>query len=59
MTGQAANRGRWREGLDAAEQRQVTEHYEATLSRLEREEYHCAALLRRTYERTLAAQPSA
>jgi Sulfotransferase family len=59
MTGQAANRGRWRDGLDAAEQRQVTEHYEATLSRLEREEYHCAALLRRTYERTLAAQPSA
>ena len=58
MTGQAANRGRWREGLDDAEQRQVTEHYEATLARLEREEYHCAPLLRRTYERTLASQPS-
>jgi hypothetical protein len=59
MTGEAANQGRWREGLDVAEQRQVTEHYEATLSRLEREEYHCAPLLRRTYERTLAPQTSA
>jgi Sulfotransferase family len=59
MTGEAANRGRWREGLDTAEQKQVTEHYEATLSRLEREDYHCAALLRRTYERTLVSQPSA
>jgi hypothetical protein len=59
MSGEAANRGRWREGLDAAEERSVTEHYEATLSRLEREDYHCAALLRRTYERTLVSQPSA
>jgi hypothetical protein len=59
MTDQAANRGRWREGLDAAGQRQVTEHYEATLARLEREEYHCAALLRRTYERSLVSQPRA
>ena len=59
MTGLAANQGRWREGLDAAEQGQVTEHYEAMLSRLEREEYHCAPLLRRTYERTLASQTSA
>lgn len=59
MTGQAANLGRWREGLDAAEQGEVTEHYEATLARLEREEYHCAALLRRTYERTLVSQSSA
>jgi len=59
MTGQAANRGRWREGLDEAEQREVTEHYETTLARLERESYHSAALLRRTYERTLASQPSA
>jgi sulfotransferase family protein len=59
MTGQAANLGRWREGLDAAEQREVSEHYETTLARLEREDYHCAALLRRTYERTLASQPTA
>ena len=59
MTERAANRGRWREGLDATEQRQVTEHYEATLARLEREDYHCAGLLRRTYERTLVSQSSA
>jgi hypothetical protein len=59
MSGQTANLGRWREGLDAGEQREVTEHYEATLARLEREDYHCAALLRRTYERTLASQPAA
>ena len=55
MTGEAANRGRWREGLDAHGQRQVTAHYETTLERLEREDFHCAALLRRTYERTLAS----
>ncbi len=59
MTAEAANRGRWRDGLDDGEQREVTEHYEATITRLEREDYHCAALLRRTYERTLAPQPGA
>jgi hypothetical protein len=57
MTAEAANRGRWREGLDAEQQREVTAHYEATLARLEREGYHCAPLLRRTFELTLA--PSA
>jgi len=57
MTAEAANRGRWRDGLDTAEQREVTAHYEATLTRLERENYHCAQLLRRTYERTLVSQP--
>jgi hypothetical protein len=58
MTAQAAKTGRWHEGLDDAEQREVNAHYEATLSRLEREDYHCAAMLRRTYERTLASQPT-
>jgi hypothetical protein len=57
MTAEAANRGRWRDGLDAEQQRQVTAHYQATLARLEREGYHCAPLLRRTFELTLA--PSA
>jgi hypothetical protein len=57
MTAEAANQGRWREGLDADEQREVTAHYEATLARLELEDYHCAPLLRRTFELTLA--PSA
>jgi hypothetical protein len=59
MTAEAANRGRWRNGLDAAEQREVTAHYEATLTRLEREDYHCAQVLRRTYERTLVSHSSA
>jgi hypothetical protein len=57
MTAESANRGRWRDGLDTDEQREVTAHYEATLARLEREGYHCAPLLRRTFELTLA--PSA
>jgi hypothetical protein len=58
MTADAAHRERWREGLGPAEQREVTARYEATLDRLEREGYHCAALLRRSYERTLASNPS-
>ncbi len=49
MTADAAHRGRWRRGLDPAEQREVTARYAATLDRLEREGYHCAPLLRRTY----------
>ena len=57
MTPEAANRGRWRQGLDPAEQREVTARYEATLDRLEREGYHCAALLRRAYDRAAASQP--
>jgi hypothetical protein len=58
MTADAAHRGRWREGLSQAEQREITTRYEATLDRLEREGYHCAALLRRTYDRALASHPS-
>jgi hypothetical protein len=59
MTPEAAHLERWREGLGEAEQREVTERYAATLDRLERERYHCATVLRRAYERTLAPQPSA
>ncbi|MGH2951707.1 MAG: sulfotransferase [Solirubrobacterales bacterium] len=55
MSAEAANRERWREGLDEAAQAEVAAHYEATLERLEREGYHCAPALRRAYERTLAA----
>jgi hypothetical protein len=54
MTSSAAHRDRWRAGLGAAEQREVVAHYEATLAKLEAEGYHCAPLLRRSYERTLA-----
>ncbi|MGH2925437.1 MAG: sulfotransferase [Solirubrobacterales bacterium] len=57
MTADAAHRERWREGLDASEQREITARYEATLGRLEGEGYHCADVLRRSYERTLALQP--
>jgi hypothetical protein len=59
MTAEAANRGRWREGLDPEEQREVTAHYESTLTRLETEGYHCAPLLRRTFELAVASQSSA
>ena len=63
MSADAAHRERWRKGLDEAEQERITELYEATLERLEAEGYHCAPVLRRSYERTLAAsgieQPAA
>jgi hypothetical protein len=59
MTAGDANRGRWRAGLGPAEQREITARYAATLARLERESYHCAAVLRRSYERELASSPSA
>ncbi len=55
MNADAAHSDRWRKGLSAGEQEQVIEVYEATLERLEREGYHCAPVLRRSYERTLAA----
>jgi Sulfotransferase family len=56
MNADAAHRERWREGLDEAAQAEITRIYEATLDRLEREGYHCAPALRRSYERTLAAR---
>jgi Sulfotransferase family len=56
MTPDAAHRERWREGLDEAAQAEITASYESTLDRLEREGYHCAPALRRSYERTLAPQ---
>jgi len=55
MNADAAHRERWREGLSESEQAAVVARYEATLARLEREDYHCAPALRRAYERTLAA----
>jgi Sulfotransferase family len=56
MNADAAHRERWREGLDEAAQAEITRAYEATLDRLEREGYHCAPALRRSFERTLAAR---
>ncbi len=55
MNADAAHRERWRKGLDEAEQERITDLYETTLERLEAEEYHCAPVLRRSYERTLTA----
>ena len=55
MNADAAHRERWRVGLDDAEQERITELYERTLARLSEEDYHCAPVLRRSYERTLAS----
>ena len=55
MSGGAAHQERWRTGLDQLEQDQIVRLYESTLERLEREGYHCAPILRRSYERTLVA----
>jgi hypothetical protein len=55
MNADAAHRDRWREGVTEVQQAEVVAHYEATLERLEGEDYHCAPALRRAYERTLAA----
>lgn len=54
MSAGAAHRERWREGLSEAEQAEVVRRYEATLERLEVEGYHCAGVLRRSYERERA-----
>ena len=51
MNAENAHRERWREGLDEAQQDAVVARYEAALDLIEREGYHCAALLRRNYER--------
>jgi Sulfotransferase family len=51
MNAQNAHRERWREGLGEAQQQAVIKRYEAALERIEREGYHCAALLRTNYER--------
>jgi hypothetical protein len=54
MNAGAAHRERWRAGLDEVEQAEVVRLYEATLERLEAEGYHCAPVLRRSYERERA-----
>jgi hypothetical protein len=56
MNADAAHRERWREGLEKGAQEEIVRIYEATLERLEREGYHCAPVLRRSYERSPAAQ---
>lgn len=51
MNAENAHRERWREDLSEAQQDAVVARYEQALERIEREGYHCAALLRRNYER--------
>ena len=53
MSGGAAHQERWRTGLDLLEQEEVTRIYDRMLERLEREGYHCAPILRRSFERAL------
>jgi hypothetical protein len=50
MSAEAAHRDRWREGLDPEQQEAIRERYEEALDQLEREGYHCAEVLRRSYE---------
>ena len=50
MSASAAHKERWREGLSPAAQTELVREYERTLERLERENFHCAPVLRRAYE---------
>ena len=54
MNADAAHRERWRKGLSEDEQSEIVALYEQTLDRLEAEGYHCAPVLRRSYERERA-----
>jgi len=56
MNAEAAHRERWRKGLNADEQAEIVAQYEAELARLEAEAYHCAPVLRRSYERERARE---
>ena len=58
MSAGAAHRERWREGHTEAEQNAIAAAYEAALGRIEREGFHCAGVLRRSYERAALAGPA-
>jgi hypothetical protein len=51
ITPARAKRGRWRGGMSDRRQRLVEEIYDEVLRRLERDEVHCARVLRRNFER--------
>ena len=57
MSAEAAHRERWREGHSEAEQEAIVAAYEESLQRIEAEGFHCAPLLRRSYERPGAHAP--
>lgn len=52
MNAENAHQGRWAANLDDAERAAVLSAYEAALAAIEADGYHCAALLRRSYERS-------
>jgi hypothetical protein len=54
MNPASANRGRWRRGLDPADQETIEKEYVEVLERLERDGITCAPLLRRALERERA-----
>jgi hypothetical protein len=51
MNADAAHRERWRDGRTEAEQEALVSAYAAALDRIEAEGFHCAALLRRSFDR--------
>jgi hypothetical protein len=51
LSAEKASRGRWREGLTAEGEREVTAAYERALERLEEQAFASAPVLRRVYER--------
>ena len=55
MSPGSANQERWRQGLSAREQAEIDASYRDVLAGLERDGVTCAPLLRRAYERSLAA----
>jgi Sulfotransferase family len=55
MSPASANQERWRQGLSAREQAEIDASYRDVLAGLERDGVTCAPLLRRAYERSLAA----
>jgi hypothetical protein len=52
MSADAAHRERWREGHTEAEQERIEAAYREALERIERDGFHCAEVLRRSFERT-------
>ena len=51
MSAENSSRGRWREGLSEADQREINARYERAIERLEGHGYPSGPLLRRVYER--------
>ncbi len=55
MSAGAAHRERWRDGHGQEEQEAIAAAYAEALDRIERDGFHCAELLRRSYGRTAVA----